>query len=167
MIGQAGEFAVCAQMGKLGLIATPFAGNVPEYDVIVVNEALVSCPISVKATRDNQGWIAGDVTGVMDIDFDQATGRQTIIGPKALRSPDLITIYVWLSRSSDVPDRFFILTQREVQAVRLADYAAYLDKHGGVRPKRPDSFHQTIQMRDLLPYENRWSVIVDRLTVVE
>jgi len=33
LTGQISEFLVCAELGKRGLIATPFAGNVPAFDV--------------------------------------------------------------------------------------------------------------------------------------
>jgi hypothetical protein len=36
---QIGEHLVCAQLGRQALLATPFAGNVPVFDVIAANEA--------------------------------------------------------------------------------------------------------------------------------
>jgi hypothetical protein len=38
LTGQVGEFLVCAELGRRGILATPFAGNVPEFDVIAVGE---------------------------------------------------------------------------------------------------------------------------------
>ncbi len=35
LAGQIGEFLVCAELGKRGIIATSFTGNVPEFDLIV------------------------------------------------------------------------------------------------------------------------------------
>ena len=34
LAGQVGEFLACAELGKRGLIATSFTGNVPEFDLI-------------------------------------------------------------------------------------------------------------------------------------
>ena len=38
LTGQVGEFLVCAELGRRGMFATPFAGNVPEFDVVAVGE---------------------------------------------------------------------------------------------------------------------------------
>jgi len=34
LTAQIGEYLVCAELGKRTLIATPFAGNVPTFDVL-------------------------------------------------------------------------------------------------------------------------------------
>lgn len=51
LTGQIGEYMVCAELGRLGLIATSFTGNVPEYDLLVCDSGLKSLPIQVKTTR--------------------------------------------------------------------------------------------------------------------
>jgi hypothetical protein len=45
LAGQVGEFLVCAELGRRGFIATSFAGNVPEFDLIVANDTLRTIPI--------------------------------------------------------------------------------------------------------------------------
>jgi len=46
IVGQIGEFLACAELGRrLNLIATPFAGNVPGYDVIATDGDYHSEPI--------------------------------------------------------------------------------------------------------------------------
>lgn len=50
LVAQIGEFLVCAELGRRGLIATPFAGNVPGYDVIATDEQFRSVPIQVKTS---------------------------------------------------------------------------------------------------------------------
>lgn len=51
LAGQIGEFLVCAELGKLGIIATPFAGNVPNFDLLAANENGGTVALQVKASR--------------------------------------------------------------------------------------------------------------------
>jgi len=46
---QIGEHLVAAKLGRLGLFATPFAGNVPDFDLVVANASGQSSLIQVKA----------------------------------------------------------------------------------------------------------------------
>jgi hypothetical protein len=163
VIGQAGEFAVCAQLGKLGLVATPFSGNVPHFDVLISDEHLHSLPVQVKATYGNDSWIVGDARDWMEIDFDSESGRQTIRGPSRILHPDLITVYVWLSKSAGQLDRYFVLTKFDVQKILIEGYQQWLGKHNGIRPKKPDSYHIIIGLCELLPFENNWKIIRARL----
>jgi len=49
LAGQIGEYLVCAELGRRGLIATPFSGNVPTFDVLATDEQCLTVPIQVKA----------------------------------------------------------------------------------------------------------------------
>ena len=51
LAGQIGEYLVCAELGKRGLIATPFSGNVPAFDVLAADDLCRTVPIQVKASR--------------------------------------------------------------------------------------------------------------------
>lgn len=42
---QIGEHLVAAELGRQGFIATPFAGNVPNFDLLVANELGVAIPV--------------------------------------------------------------------------------------------------------------------------
>jgi hypothetical protein len=53
LAGQIGEYLVCAELGRRGLIATPFSGNVPTFDVLATDEQCRTVPIQVKASRGN------------------------------------------------------------------------------------------------------------------
>ena len=46
---QVGEHLVAAELGRRGLIAAPFAGNVPLFDLLAADEHGNSIPIQVKA----------------------------------------------------------------------------------------------------------------------
>jgi hypothetical protein len=45
LAGQIGEYSVCAELGRRGIIATSFTGNVPEFDLIVADESLKTIPV--------------------------------------------------------------------------------------------------------------------------
>jgi hypothetical protein len=163
VIGQSGEFAVCAQLGKLGFVATPFSGNVPHYDVIVTNERLDTVALQVKATFGNSSWIVGDARYWMEIDFEESSGIQSIVGPSDIGHPNLIMVYVWLSRKPGEADRFFLLPKGEVQKILVNSYRSWLAKHNGKRPRKPGSFHIIIDLSELIPYENAWELIRNQL----
>jgi len=52
---QAGEYLVCAELCRRGFLATAFAGNVPDFDVLAVDEVNVVRPIQVKAINGGLG----------------------------------------------------------------------------------------------------------------
>ena len=39
LVGQIGEFLVCAELDRLGYVATPFSGNVLDLDITAVDES--------------------------------------------------------------------------------------------------------------------------------
>ena len=162
LVGQVGEFLVCAELGRRGFIATPFAGNVPGYDVIATCEGGSSVLIQVKANNGIGSW-QFSIDRFLDIDFDAKTGKQAIRGRRKLTDPNTIWVFVRLDQSGDRKDRFFILTHHRFQAVVHRLYAAYLSRCGGRRPKRPEALHMAIGLKELEPYEDQWRAIENRL----
>ncbi len=162
LVGQIGEFLVCAELGRLGLIATPFAGNVPGFDVIATDEHYNSVPIQVKANNGGSTWqFNGDK--YLDIDYDPKTKKQTIGGLKKIADPNLIFVFVWLGHRKKSPDRYFVLTKRELQQVMRDHYEKYLRDHDGQRPQNPESRFIAIRLPELAPYENRWKMAENAL----
>jgi hypothetical protein len=93
LVGQVGEFLVCAELGRRGFIATPFAGNVPGYDVIATAEHGSSVLIQVKANNGSGFWQCnGDK--FLEIEFDAKTGVQNILRPRKLADPNTIWVLV-------------------------------------------------------------------------
>ncbi|HRI74724.1 MAG TPA: hypothetical protein PLB31_09680 [Fimbriimonadaceae bacterium] len=109
VVGQVGEYAVNGVLGKCGLIATPFAGNVPGFDVLVVDDKLNCLPIQVKTSSGSQ-WITGAPTKYVVVKKD---GKRLILGETLTpKNPDLIRVYVSLGKNGGA-DRFFVLMERE------------------------------------------------------
>ncbi len=46
-----GEYLVCAELCRRGLIATTLAGNVPEFDVLAINDEHETKSIQVKSHK--------------------------------------------------------------------------------------------------------------------
>jgi hypothetical protein len=49
LTGAVGEFLVAAELCRRGLLATPFAGNVPHYDIIASGQSGGHVAVQVKA----------------------------------------------------------------------------------------------------------------------
>jgi len=161
LTGQVGEFLVSAELGREGLVATPFAGNVPGYDLIATDEHFTSVPIQVKTST--QGSWQLSVDKLVDITFDPDTQRQTIHGLKDLANPDLIFVFVWLGDRQDRHDRFFVLTHRQFQEIAASHHESYLAQHDWVRPRTPSSFHASLKAEHFERYENNWGLVREQL----
>lgn len=125
LTGQIGEFLVCAELGRqLDLVATPFAGNVPLFDLLVADEGCRSLPIQVKAARGLQWPTRADAW----LNLEVVGGRQEDHGDRVLEHPGLIYVYVAIAPRTDSAtpprDRFFILTRRDVQQLVGPAYRA-------------------------------------------
>jgi hypothetical protein len=164
LAAQIGQYLVCAELGKRKLIATPFAGNVPAFDILAADEHCRTVPIQVKASRAIS-WPA-DARKWMSIFFDKKTNKQKFLGRIKINNPDLIYVCVAIHTPDDEDgkDRFFILTKLQLQDVCVKGYSAWMDGIGWKRPHNPESYDCRFWIRDLEEqYENKWDVISDRL----
>lgn len=154
---QAGEYLVAAELCRRGLIATTFTGNVPHYDLIASDATGHHLPIQVKAIRGTS-WQFNAATFV-DISLD---GKRQILGkPKRPPYPDLICVFVKLVAYGT--DRFFIFEWKDLQRIVIGAHREFLDKHSGVRPRKPASFHTAVRPDALSAYEGNWELIEKRL----
>jgi len=157
---QTGEYIVAAELSRRGFIATTFTGNVPSYDIVAVDEQGGHALVQVKA-------IAGDtwqlnIGQFADVVFD---------GPKQIIQrqlddpyPDLICVMVQIAPpDSGRADRFFVLPWRELGRIIIAGHSGYLAKHGGVRPKNPESLHTALHPETLANWEGQWQVLTKRV----
>lgn len=157
LVGQVGEFLVCAELGLQGLIATPFSGNVPEFDVIATDSFCRTIPIQVKANRGGS-W-PSQANHWLDISVDEATSQQVWTKLQGVRNPTLIHVMVAMSASRMERDRFFVLTKQELQAAYIAGYRQWMDPREWKRPRKVNSLDNRISIENLRPFENRWGLI--------
>lgn len=106
---QIGEHLVVAELGRMGFIATPFAGNVPHYDLLVANEAGMAIPVQVKTIR-GVSW-QFQVTSFLRIKIGKK--RQLVRGRTVLPHPDLVCVFVVLV--SPGKDAFFTFRMKDLQ----------------------------------------------------
>jgi hypothetical protein len=156
---QIGEYLVAAELCRRGLIATTFTGNVPDFDIIATNEAFETIPIQVKTIRDGSWQLDANKFIIIEIN----DGVQRIIDKTRLSNPDLICIFVRLISQGD--DEFYIFRLRDLQEIIFDGHSQYLEKHGGRRPKNPNSTHTGVNPKFLERFRDNWDIIMNRRTI--
>ena len=160
LVGQIGEFIFCAEASRqLKCVATPFAGNVPMFDVLITNERLKTIPIQVK-TAMGGNW-QFNAEKFIKIDLDETNQSQTVTGLVPSDHPDLIHAFIWTSPDDRAKDRFFLLTLLDLQKTIAKNYTDYLDRQGGTRPRNWESTHCSVTLEHLLDFEENWKLISD------
>ena len=144
---QVGEHLVAAKLGRMGYVASPFAGNVPLFDVLAADDQGFSLPIQVKAINGPSWQYRADTFLEIEIidDFQHVRGR------KPLSTPDLICIYILLH--PDEHDEFYIFRLRDLQEYTLGHYKSRK------RPRNPTSKHCDVRPHDLEQFRDNWSLI--------
>lgn len=162
LTGQIGEYLVCAELGKRDFIATSFTGNVPEFDLIVVNDELKTIPIQVKTSRSNNWPTKADRWINIDIDHEEKV--QIDNGNQAILNPNLIYVCVALAKpNTKERDRFFILKKKDLQLICARNYRNYMGPIKWKRPRSYKSLDNRYDIKDLVEYENNWELIEKEL----
>ena len=153
---QAGEYSVAAELSRRGYIATTFTGNVPYYDIIAVDDCGGHVVVQVKA-------IAGASWQFKATDFAEIVikGQQQIV--RCAREepyPGLLCVLVRVARAdSGARDRFYVLPWRDLCRVIVDGHTKYLAKHGGIRPRNPESTHTSLQPSQIEAWEGKWEIL--------
>ena len=150
-----GEYLVCAELCRRGLLATTFTGSVPEFDILATDKDLQTIPIQVKANAKGDWILRAD--SFLDIDYNGETKIQTIVGKRDFKKSELIYVFVKLVEQSE--DEFYILRLQDLQRIILKNHSEHLQKHRGKRPKNPESMHAAISSKHLLDYRNNWQLL--------
>jgi len=146
---QIGEYLVASELGRIGLIAATFSGNVPDYDIIATDSKFKSVPVQVKTTN-RTSWQFNNIRRFVDVPLD---GKKQVVGRPLTLKGNIVCLLVALSRDSN---RFYVLSLKTLQGVLIKHHRDYLEKHGGVRPKKFDSFHCAIGEEALARFKNAW-----------
>jgi hypothetical protein len=168
LTGAIGEFLVSAELCRRKLLATPFAGNVPHYDIIASGQSGGHLAVQVKAIN-GLTW-QFDIRKFADVQLCNEKGEQSKDGERQIVGqrkpepfPDLMCVLVVLKPEATGQDRFFVLEWKELQDILVRSYEAYLTKHGNRRPKAPGSFHTALAIDQAKPFEDKWDKICDRV----
>jgi len=102
-----------------------------------------------------------DIRKYVDAHMHEDGEHQVLGKPLPEPVPDLMCVLVLLKGTGK--DRFFVLSWKELQDVLVRGYEAYLLKFGGKRPKKRDSFHTALEIKDIESFENKWRKILDRI----
>ena len=154
LVGQTGEYLIAAELSRRGLIATRFTGNLPHYDIIASDEGGHLVFVQVKASR-GPSWQFGNITRYCEIAFD---GKRQVVG-KAKACPVLRLVVTLVKIEDDGKDHFYILPWERLRDLLVEHYRAFLAKHDGIRPKKWNSLHCSIDEKTLHPYRDRWEII--------
>jgi len=153
LTGQIGEHLVTAELGRRGVIATPFSGNVPDIDILAHANG-VTGHIQVKAI--NQDSWQFDIRKFLDVELSEE--GQTVKG--ANRALDRKIICVFVSLGAELgQDKFYIFKQGWLQ-----DWFAEKYK-GRMPPKNINSFHCAIWERDMGKHLEKWRLITNKFKV--
>jgi hypothetical protein len=144
---QIGESLVVSELGRHGFIATSFTGNVPNIDILAMEESGRTFAVQVKAIR-GPSW-QFDIRTFLHVKLAEDT--QIILGKNKEFDRKRMCIFVEISENS--PDNYYIF-----QWGYLQDYF-YKSYKGGKRPKNPTSFHCAIWPKDLQRYKNNWELL--------
>lgn len=159
LTGAIGEFLVSAELCRRGLLATPFSGNVPHYDIIASDEHGGHLVIQVKAINKTNWQF--NASKFVEIKME---GDRQVLGERAKEPyPDLFCVFVALAESN-TQDRYFIFSWEQLAKTIVTHHKNYLAKHGGVRPRAPKSTHCSIGIPELEAFEDQWSLIRDAIT---
>lgn len=144
---QIGEHLVASELGRMGFLATPFAGNVPSFDLLVANEAGVAIPVQVK-TINGPSW-QFNASAFLDIEFHEDV--QKVMGRRATPNPNLVCVFVLLRGAGK--DEFFTLTFKKLQDHFFEKYK------GRKRPRNPKSTHCAVWPKELQRFKN-WDALL-------
>lgn len=155
LAGQIGESLVVAELGRREIVATAFAGNVPDIDLLAYKGGK-TLHLQVKAWRN--GSVSVNATRFLNISFDG--NRQFVNGLADDLDEDLVYVFVNIADVAG-QDIFYVLRQGDLARSLLAGYVEFLDKHNGIRPRSPSSTHAAVGMKHPQDYEDNWVLIED------
>lgn len=141
-VGRAGEFFVAAEIHRRGGYAVTFAGNMPGIDILASNvDHMRKISLQVK-TRTAGTWHA-------------QVPRDAQQGPPI---PDESAFWAFVDLSRDEPSYYFAPRSWVLNDI-FETHAAFLARHGGIRPQTPGSKHHAITVTRIEQWHDRWDAL--------
>lgn len=153
LAGQIGESLVVAELGRRAIVATAFAGNVPDIDLLAYKNGR-TLHLQVKAWR--AGAVSFNATRFLNIRREENV--QIVEGLVAGLDADLVYVFVKIGEVAG-QDRFFVLRQGDLAEIIRVGYEGFLTKHNGVRPRNADTTHVAVSEADLAQFEANWQLV--------
>ncbi|MFC4671969.1 hypothetical protein ACFO5X_25700 [Seohaeicola nanhaiensis] len=158
LAGQIGEGLVVAELGRRGIVATSFTGNVPDIDILAYRDGR-TIALQVKALRS--GSVSFDARRFMQIDFDG--DRQIVTEQAAKQGEGLIYVFVGIGDVLGY-DEFYLIQDHQLRELIHDGHISWLAKHGGIRPRNPQSTHIGLSLAKLEAYRDNWALVENALT---
>ena len=117
---QIGEHLVVAEFGRHGIVATPFAGNMPDYDIVALTPSGKTIYVQVKAMNSGDWQLSS--SHFLIIEYDREKNHQTSTGPRP--SPVSPLFYVLVKIIGSGKDEFYVLAYSEVQKIVREHYTS-------------------------------------------
>ena len=130
----------------MGIIATPFAGNVPQFDLLAASAQGRAFPVQVKAIN-GPSW---QFNASAFLKIETKDDFQTVLGPRTDLDSSIVCVLVLLI--SPGKDSFYSLAITELQSLLQQHYK------GGHRPKNPKSTHCALWPKHLVGHEG-WNAL--------
>jgi Holliday junction resolvase-like predicted endonuclease len=150
-----GEYLVAAELCRLGYLTTTFSGNVPELDIIAVNERLEARPVQVKTIK-GASW-QFDAKRFVNIEYNEKTKKQAVKGRAKIKYPELKFVLVDLSGPQG--PEYYILGIKTLREIIYRGYVTNLEKHNWRRPKTPNSTHTALPKQLVKRYKDKWDSV--------
>jgi hypothetical protein len=148
-----GEHLVAAELGRRGIAASVLSGNAPDVDILAFRSGKA---IGIQVKAFSTGSVSVDLPHYLEI--ERKGDAQIVMGINQSVDPDLIFVIVKIG-SAIGDDKFFILRQIDIQRILEKGHTQYLLKHGGIRPRNPDSMHAAYGEKELESFLGNWALI--------
>ncbi|MBA7537492.1 hypothetical protein ES705_29761 [subsurface metagenome] len=150
---QIGEYLTAAELCRRKFVAATFSGNVPHYDILASDENGKKIAVQVKTIRGGSWQF--DARKFVNITM---SGNKQVLGvEKKEPYPNLLCVFILIDNYGS--DKFYIFTWKQLQDIMIYRYKRWLDKHDGKRPRKPDSFHSSLNPEDLKKHEDNWDIL--------
>ncbi|MCP4258126.1 MAG: hypothetical protein GY774_11610 [Planctomycetes bacterium] len=153
LTGQIGEHLVTAELGRLGIIATPFSGNVPDIDILASANGITG-HIQVKAINKDSWQF--DIRKFLNVEL--TLRGQTVHGRNKDFDRKVICVFVSLGNKLG-EEKFYIFRGGWIQDYFFEHYK------GRKPPKNIKSFHCAIWEKDMNRHLDKWSIIQNKFKV--
>jgi Holliday junction resolvase-like predicted endonuclease len=140
-VARAGEHFVAAELHRRGAYAVTFAGNMPGIDVIASN---------LDQTRTVTIQVKSKTSGTWHSQYTRGRKRKAL--------PDEIRYWVFVDLGEQPPG-YYVVPEWWIENDIHRAHQAYLARHGGVRPRNPDSTHHGIQRSRVMEWRERWDIL--------
>jgi len=154
--GATGEYLVAAELSRRGLIATTFAGNVPDYDIVATDSDFRTVLVQVKAITGSSWQF--DFRRFAEVTLE---GKRQVYQRPVKMKREIACVMVALGEYGS--DKFYILRWTDLRKLVIKRHQAFLDRHDGIRPKKFDSFHCAIDEQTLNDFRDNWGLLDEML----